>query len=65
MKLKYIAICLVLLCCFMGTASAADDISEDVISDSVDDTFSVDEVSDDAVDSAIAEDTPFFDDAIS
>ncbi len=35
--MKYIAIFLVLLCCFMGTASAAEDVSTDVVSDSVDD----------------------------
>ena len=37
MKIKYIAICLVLLCCIIGTASAAEDISTDIVSDSVDD----------------------------
>ena|GEM_PF-2574059 len=37
MKIKYIAIFLVLLCCLMGAASAAEDISTDFVSDSVDD----------------------------
>ena len=46
MKIKYIAICLVLLCCIMGTASATEDISTDVVSDSVDDV-AVDAVSED------------------
>ena len=35
MKIKYIAIFLVLLCCFMGATSAAEDISTDVVSDSI------------------------------
>ena len=43
MKLKYVAIFLVLLCCLMGAASAAEDVSTDVVSDSVDDV-AVDEV---------------------
>ena len=30
MKIKNIAIFLVLLCCFMGAASAAEDVSTDV-----------------------------------
>ena len=44
MKIKYIAICLVLLCCIIGTASAAEDISTDVVSDSVDNAGTVDAV---------------------
>ena len=44
MKIKYIAICLVLLCCIIGTASAAEDISTDVVSDSVDDAVVVDAI---------------------
>lgn len=44
MKIKYIAICLVLLCCIIGTASAADDISTDVVSDSIDDVVITEEV---------------------
>ena len=44
MKIKYIAICLVLLCCIMGTASAAEDISTDIVSDSVDDAVVVDAI---------------------
>lgn len=44
MKIKYIAICLVLLCCIMGTACAAEDISTDIVSDSVDDAVVVDAI---------------------
>ena len=44
MKIKYIAICLVLLCCIIGTASAAEDISTDIVSDSVDDAVVVDAI---------------------
>ena len=42
MKLKYVAIFLVLLCCFMGAASAADDVSIDAVDASVDDAVAVD-----------------------
>ena len=55
MKIKYIAICLVLLCCIIGTASAAEDISTDVVSDSVDDTVVVDAVPEDIDDSVSTE----------
>ena len=55
MKLKYVAIFLVLLCCLMGAASAAEDVSTDVVSDSVDDVV-VDAVSEDIVSEEINED---------
>ena len=54
MKIKYIAICLVLLCCIMGVASAAEDISTDIVSDSVDDV-AVDAVQEDIDDSVSTE----------
>ncbi|HIH36213.1 MAG TPA: hypothetical protein HA255_07165, partial [Methanosphaera sp.] len=44
--MKYIAIFLVLLCCFMGAASAAEDISTDVVSEVADDVAIAEEVSD-------------------
>ncbi len=47
MKLKYVAIFLVLLCCLMGAASAADDVSIDAVDASVDDAVAVDAVSED------------------
>ena len=49
--MKYIAIFLVLLCCFMGAASAAEDISTDIVGDSVDDAVTVDVVFEDTIDS--------------
>ena len=52
MKIKYIAIFLVLLCCIMGVASAAEDISTDSISDSID------EVSMDTCGSILNDDVP-------
>lgn len=55
MKIKYIAICLVLLCCIIGTASAADDVSTDFVSDSVDDAVVVDAVLEDIGDSVSTE----------
>ena len=55
MKLKYVAIFLVLLCCLMGAASAAEDVSTDVVSDSVDDVV-VDAVSEDIASEEINED---------
>ena len=55
MKIKYIAICLVLLCCIIGTASAAEDISTDIVSDSVDDAVVVDAVLEDIDDSVSTE----------
>ena len=54
MKLKYVAIFLVLLCCLMGAASAAEDVSTDVVSDSVDDVV-VDAISEDIGDSLSTE----------
>ena len=61
MKIKYIAIFLVLLCCFMGATSAAEDISTDVVSDSIDDAVTIDAVSEDLSDSVtedpVSEDT--------
>ena len=55
MKIKYIAICLILLCCLMGAASAAEDISADAVDDSIDDSIGLDAVSDDLSDSVTAE----------
>ena len=55
MKIKYIAIFLVLLCCFMGATSAAEDISTDVVSDSIDDAVTIDAVSEDLSDSVTAD----------
>ena len=51
MKIKYIAIFLVLLSCIMGAASAADDVSIDAVDASVDDAVAVDAVSEDIGDS--------------
>ena len=51
MKLKYVAIFLVLLCCLMGAASAADDTSADVVDASADDAVVVNAVSQDESDS--------------
>lgn len=57
MKIKYIAIFLVLLCCFMGAASAAEDISTDLSDslDSVDDSVAAEAVSEDASESVQTE----------
>ena len=49
-NIKLIAICLILLCCFIGAASAVDDVSADVV-DVADDSVAVDAVSDDLSDS--------------
>ena len=46
MKLKYVAIFLVLLCCLMGAASAAEDISADAVDDAIDDVVITDEAVD-------------------
>ena len=62
MKIKYIAICLVLLCCIIGTASAAEDISTDVVSDCVDDAVVVDAVQEDIEDSVSTEPETLSDD---
>ena len=54
--MKYIAIFLVLLCCFMGAASAAEDVSTDLADlDSVDSAVALDSVSEDASDSVQTE----------
>ena len=50
MKLKYVAIFLVLLCCLMGAASATEDVSADVVDASAD-AVVVDAVSEDVSDS--------------
>jgi hypothetical protein len=44
-NIKILSIFLVLLCCFMGAVSAADDVSMDAVDASVDDAVTVDEVS--------------------
>ena len=46
MKMKFITIFLILLCCFMGAASAAEDISTDVADASIDDVVITDEAVD-------------------
>ena len=58
MKFKYVAIFLVLLCCLMGAASAADDVSIDAVDASVDDAVAVDAVSEDIGDFSEVEETP-------
>ncbi len=55
MKLKYVAIFLVLLCCLMGAASAAEDTSLDTVGTAIDDSISVDSVPDDISDSVTTE----------
>ncbi len=55
MKIKYLAIFLVLLCCFMGAVNAADDVSTDAVDASVDDAVAVDAVSEDIGDSITAD----------
>ena len=57
-NIKLIAICLVLLCCFIGAASAADDVSTDAVDASVDDAVIADTVIDDTEDSTAVEETP-------
>ena len=64
-NIKLIAICLILLCCFIGAASAVDDVSADVV-DVADDSVAVDAVSDDvddSLESVIVEDEPVADDS--
>ncbi|WP_304102994.1 hypothetical protein [Methanobrevibacter ruminantium] len=51
MNYKFVAIFLVLLCCFMGAVNAADDVSTDAVDASVDDAVAVDAVSEDIGDS--------------
>ena len=46
MKMKFLAIFLVLLCCLMGAASAAEDISTDAVDDAIDDVVITDEAVD-------------------
>lgn len=46
MKMKFLAIFLVLLCCLMGAASAAEDISTDAVDDAIDDVVFIDEAVD-------------------
>ena len=53
LNVKILAISLILLCCLMGAASAADDISIDAVDASVDDVLTVD-----AGDSTIVDETP-------
>ena len=55
MNLKFVTLFLVLLCCFMGAASAADDVSMDAVDASVDDAVTVDAVSEDIDNSVIAD----------
>ena len=55
MNLKFVTLFLVLLCCFMGAASAADDVSTDAVDAFVDDTVTVDAVSEDIGDSVTAD----------
>lgn len=66
MKLKYVAIFLVLLCCIMGAASATEDVSADVLDVGADDTVVVDAVSDDvddSLESVVVEDEPVVDES--
>ena len=49
-NVKILAISLILICCIMGAASAAEDVSTDVV-DVADDSVAVDAVSDDVSDS--------------
>jgi len=49
-NVKILAISLILICCLMGAASAAEDVSADVV-DVADDSVAVDAVSDDVSDS--------------
>ena len=56
MNYKVMTILLILLCCFMGAVSAADDVSAD-FSGTIDDAITVDAVSEDISDSATVEET--------
>ena len=65
MSLKKICICLILIFCIIGAASAAEDVSADVV-DVADDSVAVDAVSDDvddSLESVIVEDEPVADDS--
>ena len=55
MKIKYLAICLFLLCCLIGAVSAADDVSTDTVDVSVEDIGTVDFISEDKSISQIKE----------
>ncbi|WP_458406573.1 Ig-like domain-containing protein [Methanobrevibacter sp.] len=57
-NVKILAISLILLCCLMGAASAADDVSMDAVDASVDDAIIVDASIDDTEDSTAVEETP-------
>ena len=57
MSLKKICICLILIFCIIGAASAAEDVSTDVVSDSVDDVVTVDAVQEEMSDSCTLDDT--------
>ena len=66
-NIKYFAIALILLCCLMGAASAAEDVSADVV-DASTDAVTVDAVSEDvsdSVESTVVEDEPVVDDSAS
>ena len=58
MKIKYLAICLFLLCCLIGAVSAANDVSTDILDDSVDDVVTADMKIEDTGDSMTVEETP-------
>ena len=65
MSFKKICICLILIFCIIGAASAAEDVSADVV-DVADDSVAVDAVSDDvddSLESVIVEDEPVADDS--
>ena len=65
MSFKKICICLILIFCIIGAASAAEDVSADVV-DFADDSVAVDAVSDDvddSLESVIVEDEPVADDS--
>ena len=65
MSFKKICICLILIFCIIGAASAAEDVSTDVVDASAD-TVAVDAVSDDASDSlesVVVEDEPVVDES--
>ena len=57
-NVKILAISLILLCCLMGAASAAEDVSTDALNAAADDAVAADTVSEDISDSAIADETP-------
>ncbi len=65
MNYKKIAIFLILICCLMGAASAAEDISTDAVDAGVVDAVAVDAVSEDVSDSveSVVEDEPVVDES--